>query len=151
MYGRKETSITRTKFWTSFGQYMSPVPGAEGERINWLNYKTGIKDIHIRMNVDTSKATIALELHHPDDAKRAFYFQELRSYSSLLNEISEELWEWEENKMNENGKYISRIYTELHAVSLFNESDWPKIIAFLKPRLITLDKFWFNVKDFLEK
>ena len=33
MYSRQEASILRKKFWTSFGQYLRPLPNADGEMI----------------------------------------------------------------------------------------------------------------------
>ena len=42
MYSRQEASQLRKNFWTSFGQYMRPLPNADGERVNWLNYKAAV-------------------------------------------------------------------------------------------------------------
>ena len=61
MYTKQEASLIKKKFWTSFGRYLQPVPNAEGETINWINYKTGIRDIFFRMDVDTRSAQIAIE------------------------------------------------------------------------------------------
>jgi hypothetical protein len=151
MYGRKEISLTRTKFWTTFGQYMRPVPGAAVERINWLNYKTGIKGVYFRMTFGNSNATISLELHQDDDTRRAYYFEELLRYKSLLNDNHPDHWIWEKYKVNEYGRPVSWIYQKLDQVNIFNEEDWPKVISFLKLRLIILDKFWQEVKDHLEQ
>lgn len=52
MYTREQISQLRQEFWTTFGQYMSPVLSAEGGKINWLNYKTGIKHLHFKMDAD---------------------------------------------------------------------------------------------------
>jgi hypothetical protein len=70
-------SITiKTAILDSFGQYMSPVHSAEGERINWINYKTGEKNIYFRMHADHSKASIAIEITHKDDGVQALYFEQ---------------------------------------------------------------------------
>lgn len=45
MYSKAEKSKIRKDFWTAFGQYMKPVPSAEGTKVNWPNYKTGVKQI----------------------------------------------------------------------------------------------------------
>ena len=150
MYGRKETSATRRKFWTSFGQYMKPIPGASGETMNWLNYKTGIKDIYFRMNANTSFASIAIECCQKDSVIRQYYFEQLRLYRSILEEAMGESWTWQQQYRDENDNLISRVYQQLNGVSIFHEPDWPEIISFLKPRLISLDDFWFQVKDFFE-
>ena len=50
MFSRQEASQLRKEFWTAFGTYMKPVPSAEGEKVNWLNYKTGEKDVFFKMD-----------------------------------------------------------------------------------------------------
>ena len=49
MYSKAEATQLRQAFWTAFGQYMAPVPSAEGETTNWINYKTGFKHLYFRM------------------------------------------------------------------------------------------------------
>ena len=57
MYSKSEASQLKQEFWTSFGQYMSPVLSAEGEKLNWINYKTGEKDIFFKMKANNKKST----------------------------------------------------------------------------------------------
>ena len=35
MYSREEVKKLKEEFWTSFGQFMSPIPSADMEKINW--------------------------------------------------------------------------------------------------------------------
>ncbi|MFT3680459.1 MAG: DUF4268 domain-containing protein [Ferruginibacter sp.] len=147
MYTKEQASKLRIKFWTSFGQYMKPVTGAEGEPVNWLNYKTGIKHVYFRMDADRQQAVISIEIKNPLDAERAYYYDQFISLKLLLEEETGYKWNWEQNTTDENGKPVSRISQTLNNVNLMNEADWPAIIAFLKPRIIALDKFWLLVKD----
>ena len=147
MYSRQEASILRKKFWTSFGQYMRPLPNAEGEMINWINYKTGVRQIHFRMDADTRKVSIAIELHHADPVIREQYFKKFQQLQSVLEETVGEAWEWQLSIPDDDGKIISRIGIQKTGVNVFNHDDWPAIISFLKPRLIALDNFWSLVKD----
>ena len=66
MYTRAELSKIRTEFWITFGLYMKPVPNSYGRRINWPNYKTGVKDIYFRMRAEREFASIGIELGHTD-------------------------------------------------------------------------------------
>src|SRR6478609_11755981 len=50
MYSKKEAGELKQEFWTKFGQYMNPIPSSDYEQVNWINYKTGEKDIFIRMH-----------------------------------------------------------------------------------------------------
>jgi Domain of unknown function (DUF4268) len=150
MYTRQEASLIRKQFWTSFGQYMRPLPGANGDTINWLNYKTGIRYLYFRMYADSGKASIAIELRHTDLLLQQQYFEQLQQLKNLLEQGTGEEWQWELHQLDEDGNTVSKISTTLAKVNIFNNSDWPAIISFLKPRLLVLDRFWDAVKDGFE-
>lgn len=146
MYSKDEASQLKQAFWTTFGQYISPQLSAEGLRINWVNYKTGLKHVYFRMEAGKKSASIAIELAHPDAGIRELFFEQFLELKNILHvELGEE-WEWELHSTDENGKNISRIYTQLNGVSIFNKNDWPALISFFKPRIIALDEFWSNAK-----
>src|SRR5690606_40670888 len=48
MYSKEEAKRLKERFWTNFGQFMSLVPNEEGVKVNWVNYKTGIKHLYFR-------------------------------------------------------------------------------------------------------
>jgi len=146
MYSKHEASKLRQAFWTSFGQYMSPQLSAEGEKINWVNYKTGEKYIQFRLSADNNAASISIELFHPDAGVRKLYYTQLEQLKNIFNDYFEEAWQWQETVFDEHGRAMSRVYTTLDNVNVFRRDDWPAIISFLKPRLIALDAFWSNVK-----
>ena len=129
---------------------MRPVKGAEGDTINWLNYKTGIKHLYFRMDAGQQNASIAIELKHTDITLQQHYFEQLGQLRSILEQITGETWEWQLHTTDEDGNRISRISTSLTAVNIFKEADWPSIISFLKPRIIALDEFWMMVKEQFE-
>jgi hypothetical protein len=146
MYTRQEASRIRQEFWTAFGQYMLPIPSAEGGKVAWLNYKTGEKDVYFRMNADARKASIAIELTHKDPEIQQLYFEQFEALKGMLHSALEEEWTWSLHTTDEYGKTISRIYTELTGVNIFKKEDWPRFISFFKPRIIALDGFWSMVK-----
>ncbi|MBS1610635.1 MAG: DUF4268 domain-containing protein [Bacteroidetes bacterium] len=150
MYSKEEASLIRKNFWTRFGQYMKPLPNADGEAINWLNYKTGVKYIFFRMDADNKQAAIAIELTHPDEKLRHWYFNKFLQIKPMLIDFLREEWQWEKISMDENSRPLSRIGIVLTGVNIFNTNDWPAIISFLKPRIIALDQFWSLVRDSFE-
>jgi hypothetical protein len=147
MYTKQEASLIKKKFWTSFGRYLQPVPNAEGENINWLNYKTGIRDIFFRMDVDAASAQIAIEIKHTVNSLDNRYYEQLLAMRTMLENTLGETWQWQPEVQDEFGAVLSRVYTTKPGVNIFKESDWPAIITFLKPRIIALDEFWLQVKD----
>lgn len=147
MYSKEQASKLRQQFWTKFGQYMKPVPGAGSDPVNWLNYKTGKRNIIFHMDADKDQATIAIEIKHTNSAERAQCYQQFISLKKLLEGETGFNWQWEKEIEIINGQPISRISQALPQVNIFNEQDWPSIIAFLKPRIVALDHFWELVKE----
>jgi hypothetical protein len=150
MYTKEQASQLKQAFWTAFGQYMGPVLSAEGLRTNWINYKTGVKHIFFRMQADNKTANIAIEIAHPDKELQQLFFEQFATYKTMLHSTLDEDWQWQLHTTDDYGKTISRIYTELTPVSIFKKEDWPKLISFFKPRIITLDAFWSDAKAAFE-
>ncbi|SIT84488.1 DUF4268 domain-containing protein [Pontibacter indicus] len=146
MYTREQASKLRQAFWTAFGQYMSPVLSAEGMPTNWINYKTGLKNVYFRMQADKKLATIGIEMTQPDPEIQQMFFEQFEALKEMLHEAVGEEWIWDLHTYDENGKVISRIYTELRGGSVFKQDDWPALISFFKPRIMALDAFWNDAK-----
>jgi hypothetical protein len=146
MYTREQATQLRQAFWTSFGLYMAPVPSAEGSKVNWSNYKTGIKHVFFRLQADNKRSYIGIEITHPDTEIQQIYFEQFAEFRHLLHSLMTEEWDWVLPTRDEDGKIISRIHKELFSVSVFNQDDWADLISFFKPRIIALDEFWSDAK-----
>jgi hypothetical protein len=150
LYTKEEASQLRHAFWTTFGQYISPQLSSEGFRVNWVNYKTGLKYVYFKMDADKRTATISIELTHPDAGIQELFFEQFAEFKNVLHNYLNEEWKWELHHGDEDGKIISRIYKQTNGVGVFNKNDWPALISFFKPRIIALDEFWNDVKDGFE-
>jgi hypothetical protein len=150
MYTRAELSKIRTEFWIAFGQYMKPVPNSYGRRTNWPNYKTGVKDIYFRMRAEREFASIGIELGHADLEMQELLLDQFGQLKKILEECLKEEWTWRLHVENEMGQFTSKIECVLEGVNVLNTEDWPKIISFLKPRIIALDACWDQVKPGFE-
>ncbi|GAA4798114.1 DUF4268 domain-containing protein [Olivibacter ginsenosidimutans] len=146
MYTREQASRLKQAFWTTFGQYMAVIPSAEGLKTNWINYKTGHKHLFFRMAADKHTASIAIEISHPDLEIQALFFEQFEVFKELLQETLEEEWNWQLHAVNEYDKTISKIWQEIHQVSVFKKEDWPQLITFFKKRILALDEFWSLAK-----
>lgn len=151
MYSRQEASKLRHEFWTVFGQYMSPVLNAEGEKINWINYKTGEKGIAFKLHADSKRSVVAIEISHKDPEIQQIIFDQFVQFKSLLVNATKEEWTWQLHTHDENGKMISRIFIEKNGISIFKREDWPELISFFKPLILALDAFWSDVKYAFEQ
>lgn len=146
MYTKAQESKTKQDFWTAFGGYMKPVPTAEGGRISWQNYKTGIKSIYFRMRAERDFASIGIEITNPDQEIQELLFGQFEQFKKLMEIETKEPWAWRSLNVDEFGKTVSVIEIRLENVNVLDQDDWPAIISFLKPRIIALDSFWSNVK-----
>ncbi len=150
MYSKQQAAQLKKEFWTAFGQYMTPVLSAEGEKISWVNYKTGVKDIFFRMHADNTNAVVAIELTHGDKEIQQYYFDHFLSLKKIVEQAAGENWNWQLHAMDEYGKTISSISKTLDGVSVLKKEDWPQLITFFKSNMIALDEFWSNVKASFE-
>lgn len=150
MYSKEEAAQIRKKFWISFGQYMKLQSAASGMPVNWINYKTGIKEVFFKTDVDTKKARIAIEIHSKDSSLRELIFEQFEEFQPLFESQMGEEWIWWDEFYDENGKRISKIELVLEKVSVYKEEDWPKIIPFFKENLMRLDEFWEDAKETFE-
>lgn len=125
---------------------MKPRLSAEGQKINWINYHTGVKNVYFRMNAGPASAAIYISIEHPDPEIQQLYFEQFAEFESLLHLALAEKWDWQLHASLSDGRVTSRIYKELSDVSLFNRDQWPDLISFFKPRIIALDSFWGNAK-----
>ena len=147
MYSKKEIAVLKKNFWTSLGLYLKPLRNAEGNEVNWLNYKTGVRGIYFRMDAGIEKASIGIEITHDATERWKDYYSKFIQYKEMLHQSLSEVWIWQEAAMDEHNKTMSRIYTELAGVNILQKEDWPAIISFLKPRMLALDEFWLMAKE----
>ncbi|NME71611.1 DUF4268 domain-containing protein [Flammeovirga aprica JL-4] len=137
----------RTEFWTRFGQMMKPFTNSEGQKVNWVNYKTGIKNVFFKMDANKQKCSIGIYVTHRDLDLQEVYFQQFIDLKDFLHSVLEEEWTWEFKSKDRNNKTVSRIYIELEGVNLFRQDDQPTIYEFLKPRILKLNEFWEDAKE----
>lgn len=146
MYSREEVKQLKETFWTRFGQYMALNNSADGEKINWVNYRTGIKNLRFKMEADKRLSLIAIEWSHRDLSMRKLIMEQFEEYKNILTDILGEEWTWDLEVEDEQEKSVSMIYMTMEGKSIFKQEDWPDLISFFKPRLIALDEFWCDAQ-----
>lgn len=150
MYSKEEKAQLKKEFWTAYGRYMAPILSAQGERQNWINYKTGIKHLFFRTQAQQNNAYIGIQIAHPDNELRRLMYAQFELLKNYLHQTLQEEWVWEQSAVDQNQKPIIQIYTEKRSLSIFKKDDWPQLITFFKPRIIALDSFWHDAKDSFE-
>lgn len=98
------------------------------------------------MRAERDFASIGIEITYPDPEIQELLFGQFEQFKKLLENEIQESWEWRLLDSDETGKTVSVIESRLDHVNVMDQNDWPAIISFLKPRIISLDCFWATVK-----
>ena len=141
MFSREESKKIRQEFWTSFGKEFPH---------KWLLYNTKMKEIQLKFTFSRKIAQVSLDILDEDEMIRAYYFEKMQSLENVLKSeylpeaTLEEFYELPE------GKIISRVYVEMHNVSIHNRRDWPEVKKFLATNMLQLEEFFKDFSDFIK-
>ena len=141
MFSREESKKIRQEFWTSFGKEFPH---------KWLLYNTKMKEIQLKFTFSRKIAQVSLDILDEDEMIRAYYFEKMQSLENVLKSeylpeaTLEEFYELPE------GKIISRVYVEMHNVSIHNRKDWPEVKKFLATNMLQLEEFFKDFSDFIK-
>lgn len=137
MYNPQEASQIRQQFWTALGQYLAPIPSATGGKVNWINYKTGVKAIRFKMDVIHKQAFAGIEIKAPADTRTDLYRIFL-----LFKQDFPQNYIWSASTEDTEGRSVSQIFKSLEGYTPLNKAHWPELIAFFKEQIIAFDQFW---------
>jgi len=146
MLSREELKALRTEFWTAFGTVMKPHHSETGFNVRWTNYRTGVKDMYFRMDMDGKRALIAVDFQHPNAGIRDLFWEQFNEYKAYFHSSMEAEWIWDENFHPPTGIPRARVWIDLGGVSLYKKETWPEAFAFLKSNMLKLDAFWSDVR-----
>lgn len=141
MFSKEEAQKIKREFWITFAQ--------EYPR-KWLLYNTKIKDVTFKFNVDNKKAMVSLEIEPKDEEHRKIYFEKIESLKTILleNYLPDAIFE--KNFHLENGKIISRIWVEIHNISINNKSTWNTIFNFFAEKMESFEYFFYEYEDYIK-
>ncbi|MHA4847605.1 DUF4268 domain-containing protein [Flavitalea antarctica] len=138
----------KDEFWVTFGKYMALHHSVTGEKVNWINYKTGVKQVRFRLEADEKSAGIYIEFSNADlDLQIKLFNQLVNVDMPLLTQYTDAGWQSELHRQMADGRIVSRVLQEHYGVNVYFKSDWPAIISFLKSKLTGIDRFWAEQKD----
>lgn len=146
MWSKEEAKEKRIRFFTNFGIYMKRHEATFGEKIKWVNYKTGVKSIKFRIEANNKTARVCIDIENKDSGIRALFTEQFKELKTLLEENTGELI-WLNSYQYNPDREITRIYTELDGFSINNEDHWGDIYYFFEDKLIGLHNFWEMTSD----
>lgn len=141
MFSQEESKKIRQEFWTSFGKEYPH---------KWLLYNTRIKEIELKFTFEDGFALVSLDIISKDEIIRAYYYEKLESLKTVLKESYLPEVIFVENYRLPEGKTISRIYVEKTNVKIHSQKDWPEVKSFFASKMLQLEEFFTEFKDFIE-
>ena len=149
MLSKEELKEKNSDFWNEFRKEMNKQSSVSGRQVNWINYPTDVKDIYIRMEVDAKGARLCFDVQPKSDDIRSILWEQMTELKAVMEDVMGTEANWNEESHFWNGRLISRIKWEDNELNYFNDEDIPKIIEFLKDKLVRFDKFYQEYKEII--
>lgn len=150
MYSKEEAKALRVEFWDRFGGYSGLRRRQKGKPAKWILDRTGVKGLNLKFHIDRHCAQTGFEIETTDMDRRLELFDKLESMKKLLEKSMKGELIWEVDYIRENGKSVSRIYTKLDNVDIYNRDTWPDVFKFFYSNMTKLEAFFEEYRDFLK-
>jgi hypothetical protein len=147
MYSKEDVKILRKEFWLSFSNYTKFYSKKIGEEIEWVFYKTGIKGVELKFDLDKKSVKVILEINNKNRHDRLQISNEIIKYKSIINEGFDNNMVWVEDYMLPEGKTVYRIYVELINKNYYDKSQWPDILRFMCENMYKLQTNFLSIRD----
>ena len=149
MLTREEKKTINTLFFKDFRDFMSYYKSENGRTINWLTYPTDVKQLFVRLHIDSKIAALRLDIQSKDQGIREIIYEQLGELQRVMEEKVGSDAKWHDSFFLENGLEISRIEWVLEDVSIYEPADKKKIFEFWKEKMIGFDSFYQEYKEIL--
>jgi len=147
MYNRDFKKSYKKLFYTSFGKYMRRNISQYNIKNKWLNYKTNVKPIYLRLNTSHISASINIDIQCKDVEIQYLYYKQFKELKFVFENILGKDWDWNFAYKNEYSINYSRITKSITNVNIYDKNTWPTIFIFFEKNLLKFDLFW---KEFNE-
>ena len=142
MFSKDEEKALRNAFWSTLITRMQKKRGASGRRLNWFKYPTGLRDIYIRTEVDTTGCKVCIDLQFKNDGIRELFYEQFLETKKAFEDTVKVPVKWHANYKHSYGTVISRISIENNNTNLFVQEDWAEMHDFISNGLINIDSYW---------
>jgi hypothetical protein len=150
MYTREEAKLIRKEFWDSFASLSVRKRLAKKLPGKWMLDHTGIRALNLRFHVNREVAQVGIDLETRNMDKRFELYDKLEAVKKVLEEAVGEPMMWELEYIRENGKSVSRIYTEIDGIDIYDRNTWNRAHDFMMDRMLKLELFYREYQDYFK-
>jgi hypothetical protein len=151
MYNKAELKELVTCFWEEFAKYTAYYSHKKGRPIEWMLYKTGIKGLELKFDIDPKFVKCIIESNARNEDRRLDIFIELTKYKPIIEEGFKSGLIWDDDCMLKTGKPVMRIYCELTGLNFHNRDNWPGIFNFMAGSMFRLQTNFQEILPVLEE
>ena len=147
MRAKDETRQLHQEFYHGLGQRMKRQLSADGSRVRWTTYRTGLRDVYFRLEADGRVGRVCIDLQHADEGIRELFYEQFQELRLLLEDALGAGVEWEPRHFLRDGKEIARIGVTMGGLNIYDRMHWSKLWDFFEEKLVALDGFWVDVRE----
>ncbi len=151
MYSKDEAKQLMVDFWNGFNNYTKYFARKKGEPVEWMLYKTGIKGLELKFDLDKRGVRTVLESNSRDESRRLDIFIELEKYKVILEQGFDNGLNWTDDHHLDVGKPVMRISTQLENVTFHNRDNWPQLFEFMANTMWQLQQNFVEILPILEE
>ena len=149
MLSKQELKERNTRFWADFKSFMSEHKSVTGKRINWINYRTDIKFIFLRLEVDKFGARVCFDIQAKNESVREVVWEQMQELKKVMERTMGDDGIWIYDYSTPEITSFCRIKWELNNVNIFKDSDHILIFKFLEEKLVGFDQFYQEFKEII--
>ncbi len=146
MFSKDELKALKLNFWGSLNETFSEIRGVNGNKVNWTNFNTKLKDLYFRMEADDQGCRLCIDMQFADEGIRTLFYDQFEEFKAILEGHFEAL-KWHPSFEHSNGKTISRIVLNQEGTNMYNKEDWPQMHDFLTTNFSKLEAFWAEFSE----
>jgi len=150
MYSKEEAKTIRIEYWEQFRTYTNKRRKNKGRTGKWILDKTGINAVNLKFYFDEARALVGIDVETKNLDTRIAMYEKLETLKNQINKALGEGTVWDLDYIRENNKSISRVYTEIQEVSIFEKDTWNRVNMFFFDRMTALEDVFLEYKDYLK-
>lgn len=149
MFSKEELKNYNIQFWAEFKQRMSQHRGVSGKKVNWLNYRTHLQNVYVRLETANKACKFCFDIQFKDDSIREIVWEQMGELKKLLTSEMGSEGNWIEDYSSGTIKSMCRIEWTLENTNYLTASNKEKIYDFFEDKLLRFDRFYDTYGEIL--
>jgi hypothetical protein len=150
MFAKEETKEIRERFWAEFRQWSGKKRKQSGKPAKWIMNDTGIRQLKLKFHFDSKIALAGIEIDTKNIEKRLELWSKLEKTKTILETTAKCQLTWDLEFPLEGTKTVSRIYTIIENVDIYEPSGWNQVNEFFFEKMSLFEEYFNEYKDYLK-